>query len=192
MCTRIPFFGEIISRNGVQPELQKLYMLTEMLPLLTKRTAIFLGIKNYLEKFSLVIAEICKPLRKLTSPKSEWTWTTHTNNHMTEKKQSSKRMQPSLFLMRTAVPRNRCIGYRSQSKSSACEGWNLVSKKWSPNNAALWPIAFVSKSLTSTETWHSYIQKEALDILHGLEKCHDYCFPHEVSMIGYYRLQVAV
>ena len=46
---------------------------------------------------------------------------------------------------------------------------------WSPRNEApnhktLWPVAFASKILTSTETWYSNIEREALCILHGLEK----------------------
>ena len=34
----------------------------------------FLGIINYLGKFSSGMAEICKPFRKLTSSKMAWTW----------------------------------------------------------------------------------------------------------------------
>ena len=45
-----------------------------------------------------------------------------------------------------------------------------------PNNAAIWSIAFASKSLTSTETWYSNNEREALGILCGLEKFHYYCF----------------
>ena len=51
-----------------------------------------------------------------------------------------------------------------------------------PSNAALWPITFACKSLTSTETWYSNTEKEALDILHGL-KIYHYCFIHEVIVI---------
>ena len=34
----------------------------------------FLGIINYLEKFSPGPAEVCDPLQKLTSNKVTWTW----------------------------------------------------------------------------------------------------------------------
>ena len=36
-CTSVPFFGEVISRHGVNPDLQKLKALREMPPLKTKR-----------------------------------------------------------------------------------------------------------------------------------------------------------
>ena len=36
----------------------------------------FLGIINYLGKFSPGMAEVCKLLHKLTSSKTTWTWNT--------------------------------------------------------------------------------------------------------------------
>ena len=61
-----------------------------------------------------------------------------------------------------------------------------------PNNVALWPIAFASKSLTSTETQYSNIKREALGILHGIDKFHPYCFTDEVSVITDHKPPVAI
>ena len=47
-----------------------------------------------------------------------------------------------------------------------------------PDNLVLEPIGFKSKSVTSTETHYRYIEREAVSILHGLEKFHHYCFTH--------------
>ena len=48
-CTSIPFFGEVVSRDEVQPDSQKISALTEMLvPKYKKETQAFLGIINYL------------------------------------------------------------------------------------------------------------------------------------------------
>ena len=52
-----------------------------------------------------------------------------------------------------------------------------------PDNTILHPIAFASKSLTGTECRYSNIEREALGILHGLEKFHHYCFAREVHII---------
>ena len=74
-CTSIPLFGEVVSRQGIQPDPQKVRALTEMLvPKNKKELQAFLGIINYLNKFSPGTSEICKPLRKLTSSKMTWTW----------------------------------------------------------------------------------------------------------------------
>ena len=62
-CTSIPFFGEVVSREGIQLDPQKIRALTEMLAPKNKRELqAFLGIINYLGKFSPGMAEVCKPL----------------------------------------------------------------------------------------------------------------------------------
>ena len=74
-CTSIPFFGEVVSRHGVQPNPQKVRTLTEMLaPKNKKELQAFLGIINYLNKFCPGTSEACKLLRKLMSSKATWTW----------------------------------------------------------------------------------------------------------------------
>ena len=62
-CTPVLFFGEVISRLGVQPNPQKLKVLTNVLPPKTKKEPhAFLGIINYLVKFSPRRVEICESL----------------------------------------------------------------------------------------------------------------------------------
>ena len=73
-CTSVPFFGEIILQQGVKPDPQKLKAPMEMLhPKNKKGLQAFLGIINYLGKFSPSTANVCEPLRKLTSSKTLWT-----------------------------------------------------------------------------------------------------------------------
>ena len=74
-CTSIPFFGEVISRRGVQPDPQKIKALTDMpAPNNKKELQAFLGIINYLGKFSPGTADVCDPLHKLMLSKVTWTW----------------------------------------------------------------------------------------------------------------------
>ena len=61
-----------------------------------------------------------------------------------------------------------------------------------PDNTILWPIAFASISLTSTECRYSNIEREAFCILHGLEKFHHYCFLRDVNVITNHKLLVAI
>ena len=76
-CTSIPYFGEVILRNGVQPDPQKIKALMEMPPSNNKKKLqAFLGIINYLSKFSPSTATICEPLQKLTSSRAVWMWNT--------------------------------------------------------------------------------------------------------------------
>ena len=61
-----------------------------------------------------------------------------------------------------------------------------------PNNVVLWPIVFANKNLTSAETDHSSIEREALGTPHDLETFHHYYFSHEVSVITEHKLLVAI
>ena len=58
-------------------------------------------------------------------------------------------------------------------------------KDIAPDNTILRPIAFASKSLASADCRYNNTEREALGILHGLEKFHHYCFAREVSIIIY-------
>ena len=64
---------------------------------------------------------------------------------------------------------------------------------WSPRNeppgyVALQPIVFANKSLTSTETQCSNIEREDLGIFHYLTKFHHCCSPCEVIVITDHKL----
>ena len=48
----------------------------------------------------------------------------------------------------------------------------------------LWPIAFATKSLFSAKTHYSNIEREALGIVHGLQKFQHYHFAREVNDIA--------
>ena len=80
--TSIQFFGKVVLREGVQPDLQKVGALTKMpAPKNKKELQAFLGIINYLGKFSPGTAEVCKLLCKLTSSKTTWTWNASYQQH---------------------------------------------------------------------------------------------------------------
>ena len=68
-------FRKVISRHRVSPDQAKVKALMDMpLPKTKRELQLFLGIVNYLSKFSLMTVEVCKPLRRLTSVEAEWTW----------------------------------------------------------------------------------------------------------------------
>ena len=69
-----PFFGEVISRR-VSKDPQKIKALMDMpAPNNKNELQVFLGIINYLGKFSPGRADVCDPLHKLMSSKVTWTW----------------------------------------------------------------------------------------------------------------------
>ena len=73
-CTSVPGFGEIISRRGIRPESRKLkHSLTCHLQ--SQKGVSSISWSSVLFKqLSPAAASMCKPLQKLTSVKTEWTW----------------------------------------------------------------------------------------------------------------------
>ena len=141
-------------REGIQPDLQKVRALTEMpVPINKKELQAFLGIINYLGKFSPDTAEVCEPLHKLASCKTTGTWNTS--------------YQPLFDKAKSIVKVDVCMKFYNDAKSLYLETdasgvslgaallqlcKNIVCPKGiAPDNITFYPIAFASKSLTSVE-----------------------------------------
>ena len=172
--------------RGVQPDPQKIKALTDMMvPNNKKELQAFLGIINYLGKFSPSTADVCDPLHKLTSCKVVWTW--------------NASYQALFNKAKLLINSDMCMKFYDDTKPlyletdasdvglgaallQMCEG-TTCQKDTLPDNTILQPIAFASKSLTGAEHRYSNIEREALGILHGLENFHHYCLAREVHII---------
>ena len=139
-------------------------------------------------------AEVYESLWKLISVKTEWSW---------------NGMYQGLYDKGTHIIRlDACMEYYGVSNSLFLEtdasGGSLgasmlqirdgMNCRWDEisDNKAFFPIAFSSKSLSSTEWWYSNVEWEALGILHGLQKFHHYCFTKEVYIITDHKPLVAM
>ena len=92
---------------------------------------------------------------------------------------------------------------KEQTKRDAmgiCLGESLLHARdemWFPrseatDDAALWPIVFMSKSLMSPKTCYRNTERETLGIPHGLEKLNHYHFNPEVSKITDYKALIVI
>ena len=166
-CTSIPFFSEVVSREGIQLDPQKIRALTEMpVPKNKKELQAFLGIINYLSKFSPCMSEVCKPLRKLMSSKAMWTWDAS----------YQQRFEKGKLLIKAEI----CMKFYDNTKPLYLEtdasgiglGAALLQprddtvcqKGMVPDNNILRPITFASKSLMGAEQRYSNIKHEVLGI----------------------------
>ena len=172
-CTSIPFFGEVTLRRGVQPDPQKIKALTDMPASNNKKELqAFLGIINYLCKFSPGTTDVCDPLCKLMLlSKVTWTWSTSYQSLFNKTKlliKSDMCMKfyddtKPLYLGTDASGVGLNTALLQTQEGTTCQ------KDTVPDNTILHPIAFASKSLTGTEYRYSNIEREALGILHGLK-----------------------
>ena len=159
-CMSIPFFGQIISRQGIQPDPQKVKALMEMpAPKNKKELQAFLGILNYLNKFSPGTPQACKLLRKLMSSKAMWMWNA-SYQQLFDKAKSLIKVEMCmkfcddtklLYLKTDASGIGLGVALLQLRDNANCP------KDTAPDNTILCPIAFASKSLTVGEWRYSNI-----------------------------------
>ena len=91
-----------------------------------------------------------------------------------------KHMHKVLLCQKTVISRNRFIRSRPGYHITACEGWPKLCIWLSARHYYVLTHHLASKNLSSAKSWYSNIEREALEILHGLERFQHYCFAHEV------------
>jgi len=69
----IKFLGHVISREGIKPDPEQIKAITEISPPTTRKEARrFIGMVNYLAKFSRETADLLAPINAITGKASEW------------------------------------------------------------------------------------------------------------------------
>ena len=127
-----------------------------------------------LGKFSSSVAKLCKVLRKLTLSKCKWIWNnTYQNVYYRAKNIFKKNMEMEFQIRRSSYTINRCVRCWALCNFSASEGQDMVFKEWSAqqcntvaNSIHLQKVKKVQKHKRVT------IEREALGMLHRLEKFH--------------------
>ena len=185
--------SDIEKRSTTRPT--KIKALTDMpAPNNKKKLQAFLGIINYLGKFSPGTADICDPLHKLTLNKVTWTWNASYLSLFNKVKLLIKSDMCMKFYDDTKLLHLETDASRlglGAAQLQTYEG-TTCQKDTVPDNTILHPIACASKSLTGAECRYSNIEREALGILHGLEKFHHYCFAREVYIITDHKPLVSI
>ena len=148
-----------IQRQSVTRPKEAAYTKRNATSNINKELQSFFSIMNYLGKFSHSTAEVYEPLRKLTSSKCMWTWKNTCQSLYNRAKNIIKMNMTMVFYNEKAQL------YLETEASGEGLGVSLLQvrdrmqfpRNEAPDNAVLWPIAFVSKSLTNAETCYSNI-----------------------------------
>ena len=128
-----------------------------------KELQAFLGVINYLNKFSLGQSETCKLLRKLMSSKATWPWNA-SYQQLFDKAKSLIKVKMCMKFYDDTKPL-----YLETNASGISLGAALLQlrnntncpKDTAPDNTILHPIAFASKTLTGAEccvTQNSFVR----------------------------------
>ena len=153
MMSAVEYLGHRITKDGLQPTESKVEAITKApTPRSVTELKAFLGLVNYYGKFLSNLSTTVAPLHKLLVKGTQWKWGE-------QQQQAFKIVKAQLALSCDASPYGvgAVLAHRFEDGTER-------------------PIAYVSRSLAPAERRYSHLDKEALAIIFGLQKFHQYLF----------------
>lgn len=169
--SKVTFLGQVIGEDGIQPDPGKVQAVKEMLPPASiTELRRFLGMVNQLGKFLPNLAEETKPLRDLLSKENHWIW---------EESQEVAFQRIKGLLTTTSVLAHY-DAQRSTLVSADASSYGLGAVLMQEKDKGEWqPVAYASRSMTSTEQRYAQVEKEALATTWACERFNDFLLGKE-------------
>ena len=157
-----------ISKEGLQPTEAKVRAVAEAPePQQVDELRSFLGLVNYYGKFLPSLASTAAPLYRLLQKKAHWVWGKDQSSAFEE----VKKLLQSADLLVHFDPRKQLV--------LACDaspyGLGAVLSHVMEDGTEK-PIAFASRTLAPPEKRYSQLDKEALAIIFGVKRFHQYLY----------------
>ncbi|XP_063077523.1 uncharacterized protein K02A2.6-like [Engraulis encrasicolus] len=164
--SEVAFLGHIVGERGIQADPAKIKAITEMpTPKDAADVKRFVGMVNYVGKFSPRIAQLTQPLRDLLKSDTDWVWGSAQQRAFDELR---RELSSPTVLAQYCLHRETIV---AADASSFGLGGVLSQKQQSGE----WrPVAFISRSMTDTERRYAQIEKEALALTWACERFQSY------------------
>jgi hypothetical protein len=165
-CT---FFGQMLTDKGLQIDPKKIAAIQDMAP---PRNAAelksFLGMVNYLKRFSNKLMTLSEPLKDLVKEGYEWEWTQTQEQAFAEIKQEVCRTPVLTYF-------NPEAAHVIQTDASLRGVGAVLLQEGRP-------VIFASRSLTETEQRYSNIERELLSVVFGCERLHNFLYGGRITV----------
>lgn len=156
----VKYYGHILTSKGVKPDESKISAITNMdKPNDKKGVLRFLGMITYLNKFLPNLSSATESLRRLTHENTDFTWTTEHDKVFDDLKQLV-----SNATMLKYFNENKPVVIQTDASSTGL-GCSLLQDG---------PVAFASKTLTSTQRNYAQIEKEMLAVVFACQRFDQY------------------
>ena len=165
-CHEVPFLGNILSKDGLSPDTRKVELIQQWpTPTNHKELQSFLGRVNYLSRFLAFLSDLCAPLQSLLKKDTEFVWTSvhqcafdQIKLHISNVKLQFYNASKPLYI-EVDTPKKGTGAIMLQEDNIVKDD----SKSEIPTIGR--PISYASKTLPTTESSYSNIERELLGLL---------------------------
>ena len=165
-AAEVSYLGFIIDEHGKRPDPSRVDAILRMpAPQSVKQLEAFVGKLNYYRQFIENFADECAPLNRLRHADVEWHWSTTCQTAFDS-------------LLRSIADATTLAHFDARlpiilATDASSYGLGAVLLHRYPDRSER-PIAHASKTLSAAEQNYSQIEKEALSIIYGVKKFHQY------------------
>ena len=176
MGESIQYLGHVVDRAGIHPLPDRVKAIVDApLPQDMQELRSFLGLINYYRRFVPHLSTILAPLNELLMAERKWQWT----KKCTAKAWKQLVKSPALIHYDPSLP----IKLAADASSY---GVGAVLSHVLPDGSEH-PVAFASRTLTSAEKNYAQLEKEALAIIFGIKRFHQYLYGRKFCLITDHR-----
>ncbi|KRZ14128.1 Transposon Tf2-8 polyprotein [Trichinella zimbabwensis] len=172
---RVEFLGFEIDATGIHPAKAKVETIQDApTPKNKQQLQAFLGLLNFYHSFLKDKATVAEPLHRLLDKNARWTWTGKHEKAFRD----VKRLLSSDAVLTHYDSKKPLVLLCDASPHGI--GAVLCHKLSSTQEI---PIAFYSRTLSTTERNYAQIDKEALAVIAGVKKFHEYLYGRQFTII---------
>lgn len=165
--TTVKFFGHLVTADGLKPDPDKIKAITEMRrPNTVMELQSFMGMVNYLHRFSSRLTKLAAPLRDLNKKDSIYDW-------QPEHQRAFEAIKGEIVGMPVLAYFDADKAIHVQTDASKL-GLGAVLIQVGK------PVAYASRSLSTHEKNYSNIEREFLAVKFACQKFHHYIWNYDV------------
>ncbi|UYV64552.1 K02A2.6-like, partial [Cordylochernes scorpioides] len=170
----IEYLGHLIKEDGIRPLDHKVQALQKAKsPTNISELKSFLGLVNYYGKFIPNLPDLLRPLHELLHKKNCWSWTK-------EYEEAIEKCKSSITSERVLVPYDTTLPLFLATDASQIGIGAVLSHVIGGQER---PIMFASGTLSGAERNYSQIEREALAIIYGVTKFHQFIYGRRFTLI---------
>ena len=163
--SQVSFYGHIWSENGISPDPKKIQALKHMeFPPDKETMRSFLGMINYLNRYSVLSAHLAAPLSSLTHQATDY--------------KPGKTHMENFQRLKMEISSMKALPYFDTSAETTLQ--TDASKKGLIQNGKV--VCYASRALTKTEQNYQNLERKALGTIWGMEKFHYFLYGKEFTL----------